>query len=36
VATGLGFFHFGHFGHRYAQLFGETPSQTLCRARHRP
>jgi AraC family ethanolamine operon transcriptional activator len=33
VATSLNFFHFGHFTHHYTQLFGETPSQTLRRAR---
>jgi AraC-like DNA-binding protein len=33
VATSLNFFHFGHFAHHYMLLFGETPSQTLRRAR---
>jgi AraC family ethanolamine operon transcriptional activator len=32
AATRHGFFHFGHFGHQYAQLFGERPSETLRRA----
>jgi AraC family ethanolamine operon transcriptional activator len=33
VATRFGFFHFGHFARRYAELFGELPSQTLSRAK---
>jgi AraC family ethanolamine operon transcriptional activator len=33
AATSLSFFHFGHFSSHYSNLFGETPSQTLRRAR---
>jgi AraC family ethanolamine operon transcriptional activator len=35
VATSLNFFHFGHFSHHYARLFGETPLQTLRRGREK-
>jgi AraC family ethanolamine operon transcriptional activator len=33
VATDLGFFHFGRFSGEYRAMFGETPSETLRRAR---
>ena len=33
TATKLNFFHFGRFSSQYRQLFGETPSETLRRAR---
>jgi AraC family ethanolamine operon transcriptional activator len=33
AATRQHFFHFGHFSSHYRWLFGETPSQTLHRAR---
>lgn len=32
TATRWGFFHFGEFAAAYGHLFGERPSQTLCRA----
>jgi transcriptional regulator GlxA family with amidase domain len=35
VATECGFFNFGRFAARYREKFGETPAQTLARARHR-
>ncbi|MCU0837513.1 MAG: AraC family transcriptional regulator [Rhodospirillales bacterium] len=35
VATEFGFFNFGRFASRYRQRFGESPSQTLSRSRHR-
>jgi AraC family ethanolamine operon transcriptional activator len=34
VATGLSFYHFGHFCRQYRNLFGETPSSTLRCARN--
>jgi AraC family ethanolamine operon transcriptional activator len=33
VAAQFGFFHFGHFAYQYRRLFGESPSQTLSRAK---
>jgi AraC-like DNA-binding protein len=35
VATECGFFNFGRFAAHYREKFGETPAQTLARARHR-
>ena len=33
VALGHGFWHLGQFAHDYRATFGETPSDTLVRAR---
>jgi AraC family ethanolamine operon transcriptional activator len=33
TATRFGFYHFGHFGVRYRDLFGENPQMTLARGR---
>ena len=35
VATDCGFFHLGRFASRYREVFGETPSESLSRARRR-
>jgi AraC-like DNA-binding protein len=35
VATDCGFFHLGRFASRYREIFGETPSASLTRARQR-
>ena len=35
VATNCGFFHLGRFALRYREVFGETPSESLSRARRR-
>jgi len=34
AALAFGFWHFGDFSQSYRSLFGETPSETLARARH--
>jgi AraC family ethanolamine operon transcriptional activator len=34
AALAFGFWHFGDFAQSYRALFGETPSETLARARH--
>jgi len=34
VAVDCGFFHFSRFARRYAEIYGEKPSETLLRSRH--